>query len=393
MRILYVLNATTEAGGATKSFLSMLKGLIKMGVEAQVVVPDRNGVYSTLNDLGVQVYVINFRAHIYPKYNSLKNLFLFLPRLLVWQRMERKAIKVLTDIVRTQQFDIIHTNVSVVNIGYEVSRKLNIPHVYHIREYGDLDFGMKYFPCRKQLLRQLQKTDSWSVCITRLLQLHYGLDNCPRSKVIYNGVIDEKNEGIKSVELSEHRFFLYAGRVEKAKGVEDLIDAYIDYAGICGGTPLPLYIAGEISDNTYHANLLQKLHNKTLRESVHFLGQVDKIKELMANAWAIIIPSPNEGFGRCMAEAMSEHCLVIGRNTGGTKEQFDNGLQHSSHEIGLRFQSKKELTALLRSVAQMDQEERRSFADPAFTTVNQLYTVENNVARVWELYKEILNIN
>ena len=393
MKVLYILNATTESGGATKSFLSMLKGLISNGVEAHVVVPDGDGVYRTLKEMEVPVYVINFRAHIYPKYNSVKNLLMFLPRLLLWQRLERKAIRQLYEIVKSNHFDIIHTNVSVVNIGYEVARKIGIPHVYHIREYGDLDFGMKYFPCRKKLLGQLQEKDSWSVCITRLLQRHYGLENCYRSRVIYNGVIDKKNEDNQDTVQAENRFFLYAGRVEKAKGVEDLIDAYIDYASACNGNPLPLHIAGAISDNEYHANLLQKLHNKSLTKSVHFLGQVDKIRELMAKAWAIIIPSPNEGFGRCMAEAMAEHCLVIGRNTAGTKEQFDNGLSASSREIGLRFQNNHELAELLGKVASMDPEERERFVSPAFKTVNQMYTVENNVTRIYELYKEILNKN
>ena len=45
----------------------------------------------------------------------------------------------------------------------------------------------------------------------------------------------------------------------------------------------------------------------------------------MSKALALFVPSSFEGFGFITVEAMFCGCLVIGRNTGGTKEQFDNG--------------------------------------------------------------------
>jgi len=44
----YILNATTETGGASKSFIAMLKGLMTMGVKPTVVLPDTHGLYNTL---------------------------------------------------------------------------------------------------------------------------------------------------------------------------------------------------------------------------------------------------------------------------------------------------------------------------------------------------------
>lgn len=57
----------------------------------------------------------------------------------------------------------------------------------------------------------------------------------------------------------------------------------------------------------------------------------------MAEASAIIISSQSEGFGRVMAEAMYNGCLVDGKNAAGIKEQFDNGLQFCDQEIGIRY--------------------------------------------------------
>lgn len=390
MKILYILNSTSVAAGANKSFLAMLRLLIVKGVEAHVLLPDSKGIYTILKNENIPVYVLNYRAHIYPKVNSFKNLLLFLPRLLFWMILEKKAVKNLKNIANKQNFDLIHTNVSVINIGYKVAVSAGIPHVYHIREYGDLDFGMKYIPSRKKLLNQLRRSNNWSVCITKDIQRHYNLQDCSQSKVVYNGIINKMDENTTDRPDYEKRFFLFAGRIEKAKGVDDLLDAYLDYVAECQESPIPLYLAGEYSDKDYYDNLLSKLHNNMLGKLVFFLGQVDKIKELMSKAWAIVIPSVNEGFGRCMAEAMSEHCLVIGRDTGGTKEQFDNGLMVSGQEIGYRYQTREQLKGLLKSVSTMTQKEREAFVNPAFIAVNRLYTVESNVDSVFSLYKDIL---
>ena len=64
----------------------------------------------------------------------------------------------------------------------------------------------------------------------------------------------------------------------------------------------------------------------------------------MRQAKAIIIPSHNEGFGRCMPEAMFNGCLCIGHDTGGTKEQMDNGTEATGEDIALRYQTEDQLT-------------------------------------------------
>lgn len=63
-----------------------------------------------------------------------------------------------------------------------------------------------------------------------------------------------------------------------------------------------------------------------IASQVVFLGMRKDIYSLMKDAMALIVPSYWEGFGFITTEAMFNGCLVIGRNTSGTKEQFDNGL-------------------------------------------------------------------
>lgn len=53
----------------------------------------------------------------------------------------------------------------------------------------------------------------------------------------------------------------------------------------------------------------------------------------MNRATALIVPSPFEAFGLITAEAMFNKCLVIGKDTAGTKEQFDNGQKNTIKKL------------------------------------------------------------
>ena len=41
----------------------------------------------------------------------------------------------------TNRIDIIHSNVSVGQLGYELSKSIGIPYVWHLREFIDKDFN------------------------------------------------------------------------------------------------------------------------------------------------------------------------------------------------------------------------------------------------------------
>jgi glycosyltransferase involved in cell wall biosynthesis len=110
----------------------------------------------------------------------------------------------------------------------------------------------------------------------------------------------------------------------------------------------------------------------------------------MQQARAIIIPSRFEGFGLCMPEAMFNGCLAIGRNTGGTKEQLDNGLRLQGSEIALRYDTTNELTHLLCEISQSPIAQYQPMVERAFHTVNQLYTEENNAREIFQFYQSIL---
>ncbi|MDO4993547.1 MAG: glycosyltransferase family 4 protein [Bacteroidales bacterium] len=354
------------------------------------VLPDSKGIYNELRQQGDDVVVLNYRRYIYPPFITLKDYLLAPLRTIGRIYLSWKASRQLVPILIREHVQLVHTNSSVINIGYRAALSLQLPHVFHIREYADL-IGMYYLPTPSLYRRWLRH--SHTICITRGVQQHYGLDisaTTAYSQVIYDGVLPYAESLPPLTDGSNgETYFLNAGRVEPAKGLEFLLEGYAQY--VQGSSqPLPLLVAGEQNVPSYSERIKSFLHTHQLESHVQLLGERPDILQLMEHARAIIIPTAFEGFGFCMTEAMFQGCLVVGRNTTGTREQFDNGLQLQGQEIGLRFETPEQLAQCLFQVSSMTKDQRASLRERAFATVNQLYTSQASAKNVYDFYQKIL---
>ncbi|RRD02773.1 glycosyltransferase [Prevotella sp. OH937_COT-195] len=389
MKITYLLNSTRMQNGATKSFLTLLESATDAGVTPTVVVPDGEGICDELRSKGIDVLILNYRPAVYPWLDSIADYLLFVPRLLGRLYLNRKAAIQLAKYLQKNKTDIIHTNVSVIDIGFKAAKKLNVPHIYHIREYADKDFNLSYYPNKRHFTKQLLSADSYSICITNDIQRHNNQQQNPRSVVVYNGICPTMPHG-ENV-CSRGDYFLFAGRLEEAKGLDILMRGYVAYASGCDKEPLPLYLAGDISGKTVKQDIENVVAANGMKEKVCFLGVRTDIEEIMKHARAIIIPSRFEAFGRCMPEAMLCGCLAIARNTGGTLEQLENGKRLMGHDIALRFDNAAQLADMLARAEKMTDEEYCGITGKAREVVTKLYSKDTYAASILSFYKKILS--
>ena len=231
-----------------------------------------------------------------------------------------------------------------------------------------------------------KKNNSYTLCITKDIQRYNKLATWKNSKVLYDGVLPAS-----SVTHSPKKrpYFLFAGRFEPIKGILPLIDAYATYSQI-HPMPLPLHIAGN-GTATYTKLLTDKIANYHLEDKVILLGMRNDILSLYKEAKAFIVPSLFEGFGLITAEAMFSGCLVIGNDTAGTKEQFDNGKEITGEEIGLRYNTQEQLVQHLIDVTNNSTEYYTPMILRAQQVVSQLYSTETHVKNVYNLYNRIQN--
>lgn len=387
MRILYVLNSSLPHVGATRAFMQLLPMLQAKGVEPVVSLPEASGIYEELKALHIETVVLPSRDGTWSYLRSFKDSVIFLPRTLIRRLMNWRATRRLVAYLREHPVDLIHTNVSVYDVGVRAADRLHIPHVFHVREFADRDFRMYYFPARSWYYRQYFRGENhYTLCITQCIRQHHEIEDEMKSSVVYdpisipNAVVPYK---------AESDYFLLVGRMDPSKGVAYALEGYRDYVK-SAKEPFPLYIVGSDNGGKYSQDIHRFVEEHHLSNLVHFLGVRSDVLSLMAGARALIISSEYEGFGLCMAEAQSVRCIVVARNTTGSAEQMANGRQFSGREIAFSFDTPQQLATQLLRVSTASNIEMDAMRDAAFSTVSTMYDPQRSAEQVISLYKSIL---
>ena len=345
--------------------------------------PRRGSFSEQIEELDIPTYYIPYGHSVYPSLKTASDWIKFPFRLIKLLVQNHAACKEIENISEKIEPDIIHTNVGPLDIGYKVAEKIGVRHVWHLREYQDLDFGLHYFPSKMQFVKKIQSSVNFSISITSDIFRYWGLDG-NKDKVVYDGVVpDQEHRPIQKKE----KCFLFVGRLEDAKGVKSLLNVFFEYAK--KDAEYSLHIVGSgTKEYVKECKSLVEIHK--MGDRVKFLGYRKDIYALMEAAQVIVVPSRNEGFGFITTEAMYNHCLVIGKNTAGTKEQFDNGLSFKGEEIGFRFESDQELLTAMLNVSKLSYDKYLYIANNAYETVMNYYTIDRHVKNLSSFYNEAL---
>lgn len=234
-----------------------------------------------------------------------------------------------------------------------------------------------------------------------------GLSHLPKSKQ----ALDDARTGVKSVVMfqglnskifaanplskKEARnqlglntdiiYFLYVGRLLKAKGIDDAVKVITQLRD-----ELKLDLQFVIVGNGEYRQELEKLTKELNAEHlVHFYGSIpiEQVPVFMRAADCLLLPSKKvieEQFGRVIAEAMFSKTFVIGSTSGqipnaicndGFVFQADN-LQDFKRVIK-KFLTEKELV--------------NNIIEAAYTNSLEKYSVESFVMKVRELLYELYN--
>jgi glycosyltransferase involved in cell wall biosynthesis len=137
----------------------------------------------------------------------------------------------------------------------------------------------------------------------------------------------------------------------------------------------------------------RKIQQYGISKYIKLLGIRKDILEIYSHAKAFIVPSLSEGFGFITAEAMFSGCLVIGNNTAGTKELFDNGKEITGEEIALRYSTQEQLIQHLIDVTNNPSLEYEAMILRGQAVAKQLYSIEENANKIHKFYLFIIQNN
>lgn len=365
-------------GGATISFINMLRLLKARGVEATIVIPDLDNEFKAIVDKigGIKVIKYPIWSYFVHDYHNVLKTWREELGIIHGRIHNRKQYGALIDIINQERPDIIHTNTGVVNDGFFVARRLGIPHVWHLREYQDRDFDLHPFPTKLLFSCMLRK--SYVISITKDILKNFHLKENFRHRTIYNGVMG--SDDVTYIKDKEP-FFLCASRITPEKGHEDVIRAFAKFHK--SHSEYKLKILG-FGDKAFIAQLKALASDLGCYDTVEFLGYTSDVSKYMKKAKALIVASKFEGFGRMTAEAFFNGCMVIGRDTGGTKEIMDiTG--------GLRFKNSiEEIVNRMNEVACMDTDVYSDIVLSGQSMAQRYFSNEQNAASIYNFYKDII---
>lgn len=329
-----------EVGGAEKSVRILAEELVKKGCDVTILALSDDGVKNIeyINDVKIQrVPIMNLYVPGLQDgggsgiTGKLKKLF--------WHFFDYYNVVsyfYLSKIIN-EDFDIVHTNnVSGFSVAvWNVARKKNIPIVHTSRDYylfnpnctmysnGENEqpdsLKIKLLSYVKKI--QSRKVDAYVGISHFIHDLHIEHGFFPKAlfkQVIYNSIgsnfIDNDRESFYRDD--EGVRFGYLGRLDSAKGIENIID-YLKTVDL----NFTLMIAGK-----GNASFVEKLKRKCSQDPRFiFIGQTE-ISIFFKKIDCLICPSIwNEPMGRVVIESFSYGIPVIGNNVGGIGELINSG--------------------------------------------------------------------
>lgn len=169
-------------------------------------------------------------------------------------------------------------------------------------------------------------------------------------------------------------FFLFVGRLEKIKGVQNLIPLFRDQQKV------RLLIAG---DGNFRRDL-EKLAGDS--PSVRFLGKLDqtRLRRLYAAAKAVIVPSIcYETFGIIIIEAFAHRTPVIVNRLGALPEVVEES------GGGFVYETQDELRNAVEKLS-ADEELRRDLGESGYDAYRELWSEPAHLKRYLSLVRELL---
>lgn len=290
--------------------------------------------------------------------------------------------------IHTEHVDMIHSNSSVINIGAYLHLLLGIPHVWHLREFGETDYNLKYVYPKKIVSIFFNLGANKCIAISEAIKEYYSryikMENMDK---IYNGIkiVPVKRKVVEK--QSECLNFCVVGLLSPQKkqkiilmAIAELLKKYTDRDFHVS------FIGGDVNEYLY--DLEKYVEDNKLKSCVTFYGYRSDINELLSKMDVGIIASVHEAFGRVTVEYMLNYMPVIASNSGANPEIVDDGV------TGILFENAN-CDSLVRSMAYMieNRDDVIKMGSKARDKAYYNFSSMSTALKIYLLYSTIKNEN
>lgn len=381
-RVLFVAH-TVAMGGANHSLLQLMLELRdNYQVEPVVLMPripktfQHRNLYQACQHYRIECFSLRF--YWFKNERRLKSLLCCLANVvcypMVWYRM------------RGQRFDIVHSNSSVTSMGAFLSRRMKIPHIWHLREFGKSDFGFVSL-LGKSYERWVYRHGEVFVAISKAVKEYFvPVIDAGKVRMIYNGVVPPATVR-KVKESSEQVRFCMVGMLTSTKNQLEAIEAVNILVNELGETSFHLTFIGHESES-YTRQLREFATRYQLTAYVSFLGERNDVSQLLNQMDVGLMLSTNEAFGRVTVEYLMHGMAVIASDSGANCEIVDDGLTGLIYQLGDCHDLAKKMAMLIHDKSLIER-----FAESGRERAFSDFTSARNTMQIAEIYQELTSSN
>ncbi len=376
IKVLYVTHYR-ELYGANNSMLQMILELQEKGIQPTVLLPDYE--IKPNNDLGIELDrygIARLEAKIrFDKHSDWKKAALSYIRTIFFRKDVAKAIEEI-------DFDIVHSNSSIISAGAYIARKSGKPHVWHLREFGNLDYGL-VTPFGKWYQKIIYQGNNTFIAISKSIKKNFSRWIGKQDiRVIYNGI---KPSPHKETGINNPVQICVVGLIQPWKAQIQLIEAadiLINHRHIKN---LHITLIGN-NDTDYAEKINRFVDTHGLSEYVTLTGRRNDVPEILTKMDIGVMTSLNEAFGRTTVEYMMAGLAVIASDGGANTEIIEDGVTGLIYKSGntLQLADKIELLMKDRVLCEKIAINGQIYAEKNFSS-------KSNSDAVFRLYNEILN--
>jgi glycosyltransferase involved in cell wall biosynthesis/MoaA/NifB/PqqE/SkfB family radical SAM enzyme/mannose-6-phosphate isomerase-like protein (cupin superfamily) len=369
--------------GAERSLLELVTELIRdYGVICTVFLPNDGPLTKKLEEAGASTFT--FKYDWWCGLNSSATAQR-IPRFICNFKTTLENIK---EEVENIDPDIVFTNTMVIPWGAMVASRLNKPHVWFVREFGVLDYGLKFYLPFPKVLNIIR--ESSNIVLTNSTAVRKTLfGDTPGSNILTisphidippNTLLEDKDVYYRKKEATK---LIIVGTILKAKGQGDAIRAVRE---LMGSWNIELIVIGNF-EPTYLSELRGLVQDANLEGYVRFVDFKENIYPIINQADIVLVCSKNEAFGRIIIEAMLLKKAVIGTKAGGISELVEEGFNGLLYEPGDYKQLAMKIEYLLKQ-----REKIKEVGENGYKFAKENFSKEKSVGKIYELLQDIKNM-
>lgn len=380
IRVLFVAHLN-EMGGASQSLFQLMIELRKdFGVEPILLVQKpliKRSDYSLLSICKQnQIECYSFYFFWFKERRTFVNILKYLSNILWFPYIFLKLHKL--------DVDIVHSNSSVIDIGLWISKIKKKPHVWHLREFGYLDFRFKCI-LGKKYERFLYSKNNTFISISNVVKNYY-VSFIPENKIrlIYNGIAVPSNNLI-SCHSCDTMNICMVGRLSPAKN-QLLSLQGVNYAiHNLQIKDIHLFLIGH-AEADYVKILHQYVNDNNLENYVTFVGESKEVPLLLSKMDVGLMLSRNEAFGRVTVEYMMHNLAVIAVDTGANPEIISDSIDGYL----IKMNDYKTLADKIRALS-INRELLGKISQKGRVKALGTYSSRKNTEGIFNLYSELLS--